>query len=134
MLDSNTVTVELIVQDFSASSEELQQIIRAIAAQLEPQADSVSLVDVSSVELNGVVISKGTQSSNILDIQINLDTLKSFGGWFYDRLVGTPTEASFECEGFKFVFKGRNEQDRAAAVRDFERFVAAVREKKNNND
>jgi hypothetical protein len=133
MLDSNTVTVELIVQDSSASSEELQQTIRAIAAQLEPRADSISLVDVSSAELNGAVIPKGTQSSSILDIKINLDTLKSFSGWFYDRLVGTQTEASFECEGFKFVFKGRNEQDRAAAIRDFERFIAAVREKKTNN-
>jgi len=44
--------------------------------------------------------------------------------------VGTPTEASFECEGIKFVFKGRNEQDRAAAIRDFERFLVAVRDKK----
>jgi hypothetical protein len=130
MLDSNTVTVELIIQNSSASLEELQHITRAIASQLEPQADSVSLVEVSSAELNGVEILKGTQSSSILDIQINLDTLKSFGGWFYDRLVGTPTEASFECEGSKFVFKGRNEQDRAAAIRDFERFIAAVRDKK----
>jgi hypothetical protein len=130
MIDSNTVTVELIIQDSSASSEELQQIIRAIASQLEPQADSVSLVDVSPAELNRVVIPKGTQSSNILDIQINLDTLKSFGGWLYDRLVGMPTEVSFECEGIIFVFKGRNEQDRAAAIRDFERFLVAVRDKK----
>jgi hypothetical protein len=78
-------------------------------------------------------VPKGDGGGNILDVRINLDTLKQFGAWLYDRIVGTTTETSFDVEGAKFTWKGRDLTDRAAAVADFEKFVTAVAAAKQKN-
>jgi hypothetical protein len=132
MSDSNTVALKLTFLDSTASTEELQQIIRTIAAQLENQADTVSFA-VPSNQSDGTVILKGEQSSSTLDIKINLDKLKSFGKWLYERLIGTSVEAEFEHEGTKFRYKGRNQEDSAAAIQDFQRFITAIEAAKQRN-
>lgn len=119
------VDVLIRVDDPTVDGEELQQIVRVVAAELEEQGAIVALAGTEGEPTIGVP--KGEPGSgNLLDVKINLDTLKSVGKWFYDRLIGAGTEAEFEYEGVKFKFKGRNEQDREAAMQDFERFVATI--------
>jgi len=137
MLNPDSVTIEIRQDpDISSvlSSEELQQITRAIASQLKPKVDSISLIDTQLNGLNSSTTSKGTPSSSILDIQINLDTLKSFGSWFYDRLVGTPTKVVFKYKDFTCILEGLNEKGRAAAISDFERFIALAKEHKGEKN
>jgi hypothetical protein len=116
---------QLAIQDPEASPDELQQILQAIAAELETQTAEVSQSPLVQ-DPDSDTIAKGEASSSILDVKINLDTLKTFGHWLYERLLGGTTEATFEYEGAKFTFKGRNVQDQAATMQEFETFIAAV--------
>lgn len=130
------IEFQLSVQDEQATDEELQSILRTLAAELENQSATVDVVPCSSIldvtiDLppgggRSEVVQKGEPSSSILDVKINLDTLKTFGKWLYERLVGTTTKVEFEYGEAKFKFEGRNNQDRAAAMQDFNAFVAKV--------
>jgi formylglycine-generating enzyme required for sulfatase activity len=86
-------------------------------------------------------IPKGEASSSILDVKINLDTLREFGHWLYDRLLGSSTEATFEYEGATFTFNARTFNDctfndctfnartvpdPAATMAEFENFIADI--------
>lgn len=119
------IEFQLSVRDEQATDEELQSILRTLAAELERQSATVDVV-ASELSAPSGVVQKGEASSSILDVKINLDTLKTFGKWLYERLVGTTTKVEFEYGEAKFKFEGRNNQDRAAAMQDFEAFVAKV--------
>lgn len=125
MTPTGPIDLHLSLQDATASGEELQQILRTLAAELENQTAVVTPGGQPPPPEPGT-IAKGEASSGILDIKINLDALKGFAQWLYERLVGTSTKATFEYQGAKFVFEGRNEADRAAAMQDFERFMATI--------
>jgi len=116
---------QLSVQDAEATTEELQLILQTLAAELENQSAEVEPI-VSSEEVTPEMLTKGESSSSILDVKIDLNAIKIFGQWLFDRLVGTPTEVKFEYEGVKFEFKGRNDSDRAAAMADFQDFIAKL--------
>lgn len=120
-----TIDVLLRVEDVEATPEELQQILRVVAAELEHRGAIVEFAEteVSQSEQNTTGVPKGKGSGNLLDVKINLDTLKSIGKWFYDRFIGTSTKVEFEYEGVKFKFEGQAELDPNLA---FERFMAAV--------
>ncbi|MFZ4666423.1 MAG: hypothetical protein ACOYME_08345 [Prochlorotrichaceae cyanobacterium] len=119
------IQFQLSVQDTDATPEELQLILQTVAAELENQDVAVEPI-VSSEVVTPEMLTKGDTSGSILDVKIDLNALKIFGTWLYDRLVGTPTEVKFEYEGVKFEFKGRNDSDRAAAMADFEAFIAKL--------
>ena len=121
-----SIELLLSVQDEQASDEELQAILRTLAAELEGQsAEVVPIAPTESASQPGM-LDKGESSSGILDVKINLDALKSFGKWLYDRLVGTTTKVKFAYGDAKFEFEGRNDRDRAAAQQDFEDFIARL--------
>jgi hypothetical protein len=131
MLDSDTVTIELIVQDSSVSSEKLQQIIQIIAAELKARSDSVSLVEIRYIESNKPGVPKGDQFGGILDVKINLETLRTFSKWLAKRLIGSSTEVIYRLkEGEKEVEVKINgdEQAQEIGMQNFERFVAAARD------
>jgi hypothetical protein len=119
------IQFQLSVQDTDATPEELQLILQTVAAELENQDAAVEPI-VSSEVVTPEMLTKGETSGSILDVKIDLNAVKSFGQWLFDRLVGTPTEVKFEYEGVKFEFKGRNDSDRAAAMADFEAFIAKL--------
>jgi hypothetical protein len=126
---NNPIEFQLSVQDGQATDEKLQLILRTLAMELENQ--SAEVVPFVSSKLpptpsNPDMVEKGEPSSSILDVKINLDTLQTFGKWLYDRLVGTNTKVKFEYGAVKFEFEGRNDRDRAAAMQDFENFVARL--------
>jgi hypothetical protein len=131
---NNSIDFLLSVQDDRADADELRSILVNLATQLDRLSANVTEVAATEAMSTGM-IPKGDEKGNLLDVKINLDTLKQFGKWLYDRVVGTTTKAKFEYDGQKFEFDGRNEQDRAAALRDFEKFVIAIeRAKKAKNN
>ena len=119
------IEFQLSVQDGQATDEELQGILRTLAAELENQSAVVESVASSKPLGQPGTVKKG-ESSSILDVKIDLDALKTFGKWLYERLVGTATKVKFEYGETKFEFEGRNDQDRAAAMQDFEAFIAKL--------
>jgi hypothetical protein len=125
------LNLQFALHDSQGSSDELQQMLQTIAAELEAQSAQVSQAP-PALSAPGDEIAKGEASSSILDVKINLDTLKQFGQWLYERILGTTTEATFEYEGAKFTFKGRNVQDQAATMQEFEKFVATVDKAKSS--
>lgn len=123
---NNPIEFWLSVEDEQATDEELQTILGTLAAELEDQSAAVMPVALAKLPPQPGMVEKGEPSSSILDVKINLDTLQTFGKWLYDRLVGTTTKVKFEYEAVKFEFEGRNDRDRAAAMQDFENFVARL--------
>lgn len=121
----NSIEFQLSVQDSQADAEELQAILTTLAAELESQSAIVESVAAPESSAQAGTVSKG-EPGGILDVKINLDSLKAFGKWLYERLVGTTTKVKFEYGEAKFEFEGRNDRDRAAAQQDFEAFVAKL--------
>lgn len=122
---SDPIELQLSVQDDQATEEKLRLILGTLAAELESQSAEVMLAAPSDGETETAMVAKG-ESSSILDVKINLDTLKTFGQWLYNRLVGTGTKVKFEYGDVKFEFEGRNDRDRASAMQDFEDFVVRL--------
>jgi hypothetical protein len=125
MTGSNSIEFLLSVQDETADAEELRAILTALVTELDERSAQVSEVSVAEATAKGLV-AKGEEKGGLLDVKINLDTLKSFGKWLYERLVGTSTKAKFEYEGQKFEFDGRNPQDLAVAMENWEKYVATI--------
>lgn len=128
---SDPIELQLSVQDDQATEEKLRLILGTLAAELESQSAEVMLAAPSDGEIEPAMVKKGESSitkgeSSILDVKINLDTLKTFGQWLYNRLVGTGTKVKFEYGDVKFEFEGRNDRDRASAMQDFEDFVVRL--------
>jgi hypothetical protein len=122
---ANSVDFLLSVQDETASDEELQAILGVVAAELDELSAKVEEVTAADAQVKGL-IAKGSEKGNLLNVEINLDTLKSFGKWLYERLVGTSTKAKFEYDGQRFEFDGRNAKELASAMQDFEKFVTTI--------
>jgi len=122
----DSIEFQLSVQDSQANAEELQAILRTLAAELESQSAVVESVASPDSSTPDGTVAMGEPSSSILDVKINMDSLKAFGKWLYERLLGTNTKVKFEYGEAKFEFEGRNDRDRAAAQQDFEAFVAKL--------
>jgi hypothetical protein len=122
---NNSIDFLLSVQDDQADTDELRSVLVNLATELDRLSADVTEVTATDAVETGM-IPKGDEKGNLLDVKINLDPLKNFAKWLYDRLVGSTTKATFEYDGQKFEFNGRNEQDRAAAMRDFEKFIIAI--------
>jgi hypothetical protein len=123
---NNSIEFQLAVQDEQATDDELQLVLRTLAAELEYQLAEVVPVAPMDVSRNSELVKKGEGSSSILDVKIDLNTLQTFGKWLYERLMGTTTKVKFEYGDVKFEFEGRTDRDRAAAMQDFENFVTKL--------
>lgn len=125
----NPIELKVAVQDEQATDEELQAILTTLAMELENQEATVTLAE-SSRETSGTgELTKGEESSSLLDIKINLDTLKDIAKWLYERLVGTTTKVKFKYGKHEFEFSGRN-QDLQAAQKGFEDFISRIEAEK----
>lgn len=122
----DSIVLNVAVEDQQASDEELQAILATLAMELENQEATVTAAKPSRDASGTDEVTKGDESSSLLDIKINLDTLKDFGKWLYERLVGTTTKVKFKYGDLEFEFEGRNDQDRQSAQKDFEDFVSKL--------
>lgn len=122
----DSIELKVAVEDQQASDEELQAILATLAMELENQEATVTTAESSSKSADPNYRFMGDESSSLLDIKINLDTLKDVGKWLYERLVGTTTKVKFKYGDLEFEFEGRNDQDRQSAQKDFEDFVSKL--------
>jgi hypothetical protein len=120
---SYSIDFLLSVEDEAASDDEVQAILASLAVELDGLAADVSAVAVAAAT---GMIAKGEEKGNLLDVKINLDTLKSFGKWVYDRVVGTTTKVEFHYGGESFKFDGRKPEELTAAMEGFGKFVATI--------
>ncbi|NEP15838.1 MAG: hypothetical protein F6J97_02920 [Leptolyngbya sp. SIO4C1] len=121
---TSLVKFHLSIQDEQASDVELQKALYAVAAELEKQ--SAQVASVPSPTLSSDFVAMGGDIVSLLNVEINPDTLKAFGRWLYERLLGTSTKVKFEYEGIVFEFEGRSNRDRQSAMQDFEQFIAKI--------
>ncbi|BDM79037.1 hypothetical protein [Acaryochloris marina] len=122
----DSIELKVAVEDQQASDEELQAILTTLAMELENQEATVRTAEPPREVSSAGELAKGDESSSLLDIKINLDTLKGIGKWLYERLVGTTTKVKFKYGDLEFEFEGRNDQDRQSAQKDFEDFVSRI--------
>lgn len=122
----DSIELKVAVEDQQASDEEFQAILTTLAMELENQEATVTTAEPSREASSTGEVMKGDESSSLLDIKINLDTLKDIGKWLYERLVGTTTKVKFKYGDLEFEFEGRNDQDRQSAQNDFEDFVSRI--------
>ncbi|MGR3274244.1 hypothetical protein ACSYAD_03930 [Acaryochloris marina NIES-2412] len=121
----DSIELKVAVEDQQASDEEFQAILTTLAMELENQEATVTTAEPSREASSTGEVMKGDESSSLLDVKINLDTLKDIGKWLYERLVGTTTKVKFKCGDLEFEFSGRN-QDLQSAQKDFEDFVSRI--------
>ena len=126
MSSSDIATFRITIQDSDISPEDLQQVVRAIAGQLEPDAYEISFTDSLPAESDVAEVPKGGQLSSILDVKININTLRVFGGWLYRQLVGTSTKVRFQYKEVTYEVEGR-EKDQEIAMQNFQKFLEVVR-------
>lgn len=124
----NPIELKVAIQDEQATDEELQAILTTLAMELEHQEATVTLAEPSRETSGTGELTKGEESSSLLDIKINLDTLKDIAKWLYERLVGTTTKVKFKygkSGDIEFEFSGRN-QDLQSAQKGFEDFISRI--------
>ncbi len=129
MSDAKTIEFLLWMEDSEADAEALRAMTKVVAGDLEENRDaSVSSVSaVSAVEGEPGRVPKGGDSGgSILNVEINLENIVAFGKWLYGRVAGTSTKAKFEYQGATFEFDGRNAQELAVVMDEFQQFVAAI--------
>ncbi|WP_299488829.1 hypothetical protein [Acaryochloris sp. IP29b_bin.137] len=126
----DSIELKVAVEDSQATDEKLQAILTTLAVELENQEATVTTTEFSSKSADPNYRFMGDESSSLLDIKINLDTLKDVGKWLYERLVGTTTKVKFKYGDLEFEFEGRNDQDRQSAQKDFEDFVSRIEAEK----
>lgn len=128
----NPIELKVAVQDEQATDEELQAILTTLAMELENQEATVTLAEPSRKTSGTGELTKGKESSSLLDIKINLDTLKDIAQWLYERLAGTTTKVKFkygESGDLEFEFSGRN-QDLQSAQKGIEDWISRIEAEK----
>ncbi|NJL63000.1 MAG: hypothetical protein HC903_15625, partial [Methylacidiphilales bacterium] len=79
--------------------------------------------------------SKGDKTEpGILDIKINLDSIKGMAQWLWERLIGTSTEAKIKYKDLEFEFKGKNQKDLALTMQNMEKFIASITALQSSDD
>lgn len=132
----NNIAFSLTLQDDQANDKEFQAILAALLGELENRSALVEPVPATKITEEGI-IAKGEKGSSIFNVEINLETLKVFSKWLYERLAGTSSKVKFKYGEAEFEFEGRNNLDPMAAMQGFEDFVlkleAAKKAKKAKN-
>lgn len=119
----NLIEFQISVQDDQAADEQLIDILAHLAMDLESQNAVVTPAKFQSQSAGMGNLTQGGQSSGLLNIEINPDTLPTFSQWLYERLVGTTTKVNFEDGDLEFVFQEHDNQDRSSSHQEFEAFV-----------
>lgn len=125
----NPIELKVAVQDEQATDEELQAILTTLAMELENQEATVTLAEPSRKTSGTGELTKGEENGSLLDIKINLDTLKDIAKWLYERLAGTTTKVKFKYGDLEFEFSGRN-QDLQSAQKSIEDWISKIEAEK----
>jgi hypothetical protein len=126
------IQFKLSVQDTTIPEEEIQEILRLFAVELENEGGQVSQLSLPAQQIPGM-ISKGKPNQDFLNVKINTDKLVVFAKWLHRRLLGQTTKVKFEVENTaKIEFDGRQE-DFPSVMREFERFISVVSTKDNEH-
>lgn len=130
------IEILLILQDNEADEEELELLLQNITGEIEELVEDVNRLPVEELPKAGNNLkTKGDKTeSGILDIKINLDSIKSMTKWLWERLVGTSTEAKIKYKDLEFEFKGKNQKDLAVTMKNMENFIATIAALQSSDD
>ena len=128
----DSIELKVAVTDDQATDEEFQAILTTLAMELENQEATVTPAKSSRATSETGELTKGEESSSLLDVKINLDTLRDIAKWLHERLVGTTTKVKFkygESGDLEFEFSGRN-QDLQSAQKGCEDLISRIETEK----
>ena len=122
----NLIEFQISIQDDQTTDEKLIDTLAHLAMDLENQNAVVTPAKPHNKSARTGSLTKGDTNSGLLNIEIDLDTLRTFSQWLYERLVGITTKVNFKCGDLEFVFQEYDDQDRQLAHKEFEAFVNRI--------
>ncbi|AFZ01692.1 hypothetical protein [Calothrix sp. PCC 6303] len=127
MSEQSNIEILLILQDSETDEEELELLLQNITGEIQGLVEDVNRLPIAELPEASSLKSKGDKTeSGVLDIKINLDSIKGMTKWLWERLVGTSTEAKIKYKDLEFEFKGKNQKDLAVTMQNMEKFIAAI--------
>ncbi|NJR14280.1 MAG: hypothetical protein HC785_00325 [Calothrix sp. CSU_2_0] len=129
------IEILLILQDSEADEEELELLLQNITGEIGGLVEDVNRIPLAELPETINLTSKGDKTEpGILDIKINLDSIKGMAQWLWERLIGTSTEAKIKYKDLEFEFKGKNQKDLALTMQNMEKFIASITALQSSDD
>jgi hypothetical protein len=130
MSETPDVWLTLSVDDPQLDAEELENLTQNFQNQLREIAEQVNRVP-STEEPTRSFTQKGDKPEpGSLNLQINLDSIKTLATWLYERLMGKTTKAKVKfgegSQAIEFEFEGNNQKDLATTMKQVEVFVQNI--------
>lgn len=131
-MEISPIQLILSLEDSSLRPDALESLVQNVQSQLIHIAEDVSRVPVEG-QAPSELREKGEQKQpGLLNLEINLDSIKSMVTWLYQRLAGKTTKAKLKFgEGsstLEFEFEGNSQKDLAATLQEVTVFVEKVKQ------
>ncbi|HEY9817045.1 MAG TPA: hypothetical protein V6D20_14780, partial [Candidatus Obscuribacterales bacterium] len=103
--------LSLALSDPDLNSEELEVLTQTLHRQLYDLADDVERVPVQTMSSTGSLVQKGDETEpGLLQMEVNLDSVRKLAAWLWQRLAGRSTKATLKfgegSRAVEFSFEG----------------------------
>ena len=126
MAQSETVSLQVQLDDPSLNAAALEQLTQSLQPQLQKIVGQVERVP-KNRSGDGELVKKGDEKEpGLLQMEINLESIQKAVSWIYQRVAGRPTRVKLKLpEGIEFEFEGNNVKDAQTIMQE----VSALTEK-----
>lgn len=126
-----TMQLSLALSDPDLNSDELEVLTQTLHRQLYDLADDVERVPIQTMSPTGSLVQKGDETQpGLLQMEVNLDSVRKLAAWLWQRLAGRSTKATLKfgegSRAVEFSFEGNSQTDLAATLEDATGFIERI--------
>jgi hypothetical protein len=123
--------LSLALSDPDLNPEELENLTQTIHRQLYDLTEDVERVPVQTLSPAGNLVQKGDENlPGLLQMEVNLDSIRKLSAWLWQRLAGRSTKATLKfgegSNAVEFSFEGNSQTDLAATLQDATGFIERI--------
>jgi hypothetical protein len=134
MAETAIVPLTLALEDPDLDPEELETLTQNTQRQLRDIAEEVQRVPIQDnvrFDSGDDLLAKGDKKEpGLLQMEVNLENLKTVAAWIYQRVAGRSTKAKLKfgegSNAIEFEFEGNNQKDLAATMQEMTLFVEKI--------
>jgi len=131
-MEISPIQLTLSLEDSSLRPDALESLVQNVQSQLIHIAEDVSRVPIERQAPNELREKGEQKQPGLLNLEINLDSIKSMVTWLYQRLAGKTTKAKLKfgegSSALELEFEGNSQKDLAATLQEVTVFVEKVKQ------
>ena len=127
MTQSETVLLQVQLDDPNLDADSLEQLTKSLQPQLKNIAESVERVPKTD-PVTGELVQKGEENEpGLLQMEINLETIQKAVSWIYQRVAGRSTRVKLKfgegSSAVEFEFEGNSVKDAQTIMQEASAFA-----------